>query len=655
MKGKAPSRTGLIAAGFVLAALAVVARAAQLQLLQGPHWSSRAGQQHTATISLPARRGALLDRNGVPLAISQETFAVGVAPRELDDPARAARSLAATTGRPATEIARQLRGSRVWIEWPGPYTWEQVRPLRELRGVHLTRKLERFYPRPQLASQLIGRVDVRGRGGSGLERAFDSLLAGRAGTALMLRDMRGRLIPSPSRPAAQPIDGADVVLTIDAELQDLAERALSQALTEARASGGDVVILQPATGEILAAVSLRRGGGQGAIGVIADTYEPGSTAKIFTAAALLRLGRATPRDTVYAENGQWEIEGRVIHDTHKAGTLTLNDVIRVSSNIGIAKLGARLTPAEQYEMLRDFGFGSPTGVEFAGEGQGRLRPPRNWTALSPASHAMGYEFSVTPLQMASAYASFATEGVLLEPTLVREVRGPDGEARWRHAPRPVRRVVPRQVADQLAHMLRGVVEEGTGNRAALGTYAVAGKTGTARRTVDGRYESGRYHASFVGLFPAVDPQLVLLVKIDDPQGDYFGGSTAAPVTRAILEAALATPSVALDRSRLSRRRAPRETIGRSGDPANGQAAASTVIEWPMRIDTIDPSIARSTDRAVPEVRGLSLREAVRALHRAGFQARIEGSGAVVSTVPAAGATHTAGTAVRVVGERPRAL
>jgi cell division protein FtsI (penicillin-binding protein 3) len=421
--------------------------------------------------------------------------------------------------------------------------------------VYLQRRLERVYPRPDLAPRLIGRTDVRGRGGSGLERAFDSLLAGKAGSEVNLRDARGNLYPAPAQPSAAPIDGADVILTLDAELQEIAERALARAVTDAKASGGDVVILQPATGDILAIASIRHGAG-GAVGVIGDPYEPGSTAKIFTAAALLRARKATVHDSVFAENGTWINGRRPIHDTHPAGMLTLADVIRVSSNIGIAKLGMRLTPEEQFEALRDFGFGSPTGVQYPGESAGRLRRPASWTDESAASLAMGYEVNVTPIQLAAAYGAIANKGLLLEPSLVREVRERDGSTRWRHDPRPVRQVVTPGVASQLSALLRNAVEEGTGRRAQLGTYAISGKTGTVRRNINGRYVEGRYTASFVGLFPSGDPQLVLLVKIDDPEGDYFGGSRAAPVTRAILEAALATPPVSPHHSRIPQRRAP---------------------------------------------------------------------------------------------------
>ncbi|HEY2806946.1 MAG TPA: penicillin-binding transpeptidase domain-containing protein [Gemmatimonadales bacterium] len=650
---KAPSRLTLIRSGFGLAALAVTVRAAQLQLFQGDRWRARAAAQQTSNVTSPARRGTIFDRNGVALALSQETFGVSVAPKELDDPSKAATLLATSLSIPRSEIIAVLRSDRVWYSWPGPFNWNVVAPLHNLRGVYLQRRLERFYPRPDLATRLIGRVDARGRGGSGLERALDSVLAGRAGSAVMLRDAHGRLYPAPSRPSADPIDGGDVVLTLDAELQEISERALGRAVADAKASGGDVIILQPRTGEILALASVRRGT-ETAAGVIGDPYEPGSTAKIFAAAALLEAHKATPHDTVFAENGTWTQGERQIHDSHPHAMLTLADVIRVSSNIGIAKLGSRLTPAEQFEALRDFGFGMPTGVEYPGESGGRLRRPALWTDESAASLAMGYELSVTPIQLASAYAAIGNGGLLLEPTLVREVHDAGGALRWRHDPRPVRRAVAPDVASQLAAMLRNVVEEGTGQKAALGSYAIAGKTGTARRNIGGHYEQGRYTASFVGLFPYNDPQLVLLVKIDDPEGDYFGGTRAAPVTRDIIEAALATPSVAIDRTRISQRRAPSELGGQRPGATVGASApgtATVTVDWPLPAARVAPD---SVTHPVPDVVGQDLRSAARMLHRAGFKVRIDGWGTVTGTSPAPGGSAAAGATVVIRGESQRA-
>ncbi len=635
-----PSRVTLIGAGFVAAALAVVAKAVDVQLVHGREWRQRAREEQTVRVEIPAPRGTLRDRNGVALAVSQQTYGVGVAPPEVSDRGRAAALLARAVGRPVGDVARILASARVWYAWPGPFTWEQVAPLQSLRGVYLQRRLDRFYPRPDLAPGLIGRVDDAGHGATGLERALDSVLTGRPGSAVMLRDRSGHLYPSPSRPALQPVPGEDVYLTLDAELEEIAQHALTMAVDSTRASGGDVVILQPMTGEILALASVRRDGTAGA--GLGDVFEPGSTAKVFTAAALLRNHLATADDTVFAEHGHYVLNGRAIDDVEPSGTLTLADVIRVSSNIGITKFAMRLTPVEQYEALRDFGFGTPTGVELAGESPGTLRNPRLWSGESQASLAMGYEIAVTPLQLAAAYGALADGGVLLEPTLVSEVRASDGAVAWRARVRPVRRVVSPGIAAQLTHMLQGVVEEGTGRRAALGTYPVAGKTGTARRTVDGRYVPGHYTASFVGIFPADDPQLVLVVKLDDPKTDYFGGSTAAPVVRTILEAALATPGVDLNRERLVRHTLPDTAPARTAAPAAG-AAAATVVPWP-----VPAGAARAGAPAgvpVPDVAGLSLRAAARALHRSGFEVRIEGWGRATGTTPAAGAPAEPGAVV----------
>ena len=643
---KPPSRITLIGIAFVLAALAVIAKAVDVQLVHGGEWRRRARDQQTVRVPLPAPRGTLFDRNGSPLAVSQATYGVGLAPQEVSDRGRAVQLLARALHRPEAEIARAFSPDRVWLEWPGPFTWNDVMPLKTLRGVHLQTRLERFYPRPDLAPQLVGRLDDAGHGASGLERALDSLLAGQPGSAVMLRDQGGHTYPSPSRPAVDPRPGADVFLTLDAQLEEIAQHALAAAVDSVHATGGDIVIIQPATGEILAMASVRRTAGEG--GGFGDTFEPGSTAKVFTAAALLRDGKATPEDKVYVEHGAYRLNGRVIHDVHPSDTLTLAGILRVSSNIGMAKLGARLSPAEQFVALRDFGFGTPTGVELAGESPGRLRNPRAWTAESPASLAMGYELAVSPLQLAAAYGVLANRGVLLEPTLVRSVRDRDGNAVFTARPRPVRQVVNATVASELTQMLRGVVEEGTGRAAALGTYQVAGKTGTARRAIGGRYLPGHYWASFVGIFPAQDPQLVLVVKLDDPQGAYFAGSTAAPVVRTILEAALATPGVALDRGRLVRRR----LADTSGAPAAAEAAPGTsvVVPWPMPPEGGDTA----APVPVPDVAGSDLRAAARALHRSGFEVRVEGWGRVTGTTPAAGTPARPGRVVVVRAEADRA-
>src|SRR5256714_1821022 len=387
-------RIQVVEFGVLVGLALLVGRAVQVQILHGRRWAEEAQAQRTERIVLQARRGTLYDRHGTPLAVTQETYHVGIAPNELRDPTADGALISRRLGLTAHAWQEALR--RRYAYFAGPYSALEIQPLRSVRGVHLEPVLNRFYPDPAVARATIGRLGDDGLGASGLERTLDSLLAGRAGAAVVLKDRAGREYESPARVIAPPVPGLDVVLTLDA--------------------------------------------------------------------------------------------------------------IRVPSNTAIAKFAARLTPEEQYAMLRDFGFGALTGIEFPAEATGRLRPPSEWTRPSAASLAMGYELSDTPIQVAMAYGALANDGLLLEPTLIREVRSAGGGVRYRHRPEPVRRVVSREVAAALRKLLRGVVEGGTGTEAALTNFPVAAKTGTARRVVNGRYAAGESTASFAALFPAHQPQ-----------------------------------------------------------------------------------------------------------------------------------------------------
>jgi cell division protein FtsI (penicillin-binding protein 3) len=630
----------------VLAGLiGVVLRAGQVQVLQGRRYAEEERAQRTERLSLDARRGAVYDRNGTAIALTQETYHVGIAPNELRDPTRDAATIARALHLPPGTILDQLR--KRYIYYAGPYSAVEVQRIRALRGVHLEPVLNRFYPSPDFARAVVGRVGTDGHGASGLERNFDSLLAGKAGAAVVLKDRAGREYESPARLIAAPIPGADVVLTLDAELQEIAERALHEAVRETDAAGGDVVIIDPKTGELLAVASQRRDGSSPP-SAFTDTYEPGSLAKIFAAAALLELQRVRPADRVSGEGGRYKLPGRpVLQDEHPLPTLTLADAIAVSSNIAMAKFASRMTPREQYAMLRDFGLGTPTGVEFPSESPGRLRLPSEWSGTSQVSLAIGYEVAVTPLQIAAAYAAIANDGVLLAPALVREVRDPSGDILYRHRTEPVRRVTSREIARQLRGLLQGVVQRGTGSSAMLAHFELAAKTGTARRVVHGKYAPNEYTASFAALFPADDPQIVVVVKIDDPDPSkkgYFSATTAAPVTRSLLEQALASRTVTLDEARL---------VSAPAVPAaplqDDDGTVPYVVPWPYQPDTA----AAGPGRVVPDVSGRPLREAVRSLHRRGFRVALRGWGTPDRTVPAAGSTAPAGSIVTLfAGSRP---
>ena len=650
------TRISAVQFGFLLVILGILARAAQLQLVQGDRWAEQARRQHTERAILPARRGGLYDRNGVPLAISQEFYHVGIAPNELTDKRVSGGLIAQHLRVPWTALSRDIRNGKRWIYYHGPFSASQVQPLRKLAGVHLSRDFQRFYPSRSLARPIIGGLSSdRPAGAAGLELSLDSILMGRPGEAVLLKDRAGRRYDSPARLVRDPIPGNDVTLTLDAELQEIAERGLDDALAAMRAEGGDVVFLDPSNGELLALAS-RQAGSSGFASTRAsaftDPFEPGSTAKLFTAAALLKHGRVDSSDAVFAEGGRWAMpvtssgRTRAITDVHRtSGNLTLARAIQVSSNIGMAKFSLRLTPEEQYEMLRDFGFGTPTGAEFPSESRGRLARPDRWQPMyTRASMAMGYEFGVTPVQLAAAYGAIANDGLLLTPTLVREIRSPAGDLIYRHKPEPVRQVVTPEIAAKLREYLKSAAGEGgTGEDAQLVNYTLLGKTGTAVRFEGGRYVEGEYTASFAALFPADDPQLVVIVKIDNPQGKYYGGLTAAPVTRTMLQQALASRRVAIDRSRLAdstgtRRREPEAVTTAAHSPR-------VVVSWPYR--SLD---AAQVSRPVPQVEGHTTREAVLALHREGFRVSLRGLGRVTRTAPLSGEIVKPGTTVTLWAE-----
>lgn len=624
----------------------VVVRAGQVQLLQGRRYAEEARSRRTERITLEARRGGLYDRNGGAIALTQERYHVGVAANELRDPARDAAAIARALRLPLEAVRVGLR--KRYAYFGGPFGALDVQKIRDLRGVHLEPILRRSYPLPDFARAVVGGVGVDGNGASGLEKQFDSLLAGRDGAAVVLKDRSGREYESPSRRIAAPVPGADVVLTLDAELQEIAQQVLAEALRQLDAAGGDVVILDPRTGELLAVASQRRDGTTPP-SAFTETYEPGSLAKIFAAASLLSLRRVGPREQVSGEGGRYRLPGRpVLEDDHPMPQLTLADAIAVSSNIAMAKFITRVNRAEQYRMLRDFGFGTPTGVDFPSESPGRLRRPSQWSGTSAVSLAIGYEVAVTPLQIAAAYGAIANDGVLLAPTLVREVRDPEGEVLYRHRPEPVRRVVSPALAQQLRELLRGVVVRGTGTGVTIAHFGVAAKTGTARRTVNGRYAPGEYVASLATLFPADAPQIVVVVKIDDPnprKKSYFASQTAAPVTRSLLEQALASRTVTLNRARIAT-----PPVAESLADGGEDGAVPYVVPWPFHPDTAS---RRGERRLVPDVRGQSLRAAVRTLHRRGFRVTLRGWGVVDHTAPAAGSAAATGSSVTVFAEERR--
>jgi cell division protein FtsI (penicillin-binding protein 3) len=665
-------RSAVILAGLVAFAIAIVAKAAQVQLWQHDRWAASAERQHFADASLPAPRGPIIDGSGRVLVESRELLRLRVAPREVRDRRALGRALAAA-GVSREWVRRATDTTRKWVEIPGRFLPTEVAAAVAMKGVHPEASVERVVSASPGVRRIVGRVDATGSPVDGIELALDSLLTGTRGTRNLLRDGRGGRIESPATRTVAARPGHTVTLTLNYALQDIAEKALADATARMGATGGDIVVMDPKDGAVLAMASQRDDPRATAATALSEPFEPGSTLKPFTAAALLERKRTHLDEVVNTENGYWTFNGRTVEDVHKAPSMSLREIIRESSNIGIIKLAQRLSAREQFELYRDLGFGTPTGVPYPAESPGSLYAPARWSRTTPASLAIGYEVAVTPVQLAAAYAAIANGGELLEPSLVREIRDSEGEVRYRHARRVVRRVMSPEIAATVREMLESVVDSGSAKAASLASFTVGGKSGTARRAEPGRgYRDGKHNAVFAGIFPVEDPQFVIVVKVDRPTGVYYGGRTAAPITKVVLEAALAARDASLDRSALARRVRPaaldaygaRDTAPPPApvaidslvadsvsvprlvvpaelrrDTASGAGGARApvryVIDLPAPPRAATPPLPR---RAVPAVQGLPLRDAVYALHRAGFRVRTAAGGGASAgrTSPAAG-------------------
>lgn len=636
-------RTLLVA--WLLGCLLVVSRAAMVQVAQGARWEEAALAQHRETLEVPAPRGRILDRNRNPLAASNVTFRAGVAPRELKPETRdeVLELLAEQLKLDREDMVALRDRDRRWVVIPGRFPPQVKEHLRGIQGVYLERELERFYPHQTLARGVLGTV-LDGKGRGGIEGGFEAQLAGIPGREVQARDNEGSPIPGQSYLMTPPQPGGEVVLTLDRDLQEIGHEALAAAIEETGARGGDLIVSDPKTGEILALVSIRDGNATG-LSAINAPYEPGSILKPFTVAGILDYGVGSLADSVDGEGGSWRIEGRTLTDTHSHEDMTLADALRVSSNIGVAKAAQGLTQAQQFQNLRDFGFGSPTGVEISGEAPGTLRRPKDWSRQSPVSLAIGYEIGVTPIQMVMAYGALANGGKLMEPRLVRELRDAQGNTIFTAEPRVVRQVIPSSIAREISQVLVDVVEDGTGTQARLATFTVAGKSGTSRAYgIGGGYEQGAYYSSFVCFFPVEDPQLVVYVKLERPEGAYYGGATAAPVTRATMEAVLAARHAPIDREALASliRRQSRTT------PLSGVQFASNTPSYSLPVRTPRTLNSPETGAVIPDVSGMPPRLAVRRLHAHGFRVLLEGTGPISGTDPASGTPLTPGDTVRIL-------
>ncbi len=642
-------------------------RLVDLQVLRNDEFVRRARRQQERTVELAPRRGTIEDADGKPLAVNARADSVFAIPADVTDAAAEAALLAPVLKVQARELQKRLASDDrefVWLVRRVPNgVADRVRALvaeKRVPGVALVPESTRRYPEGPLAASVLGYVGTDNQGLGGLEYRYDSDVRGKPARVTLEKDAAQRPYAVRSREGgdapAEGIEGTSLRLTLRAAIQHAAERELAQVAAEAHPRGASAIVLDPATGAVLALASwppfdpnrfAEADAEARKCRPLTDSYEPGSTFKVVAAGAALDGGTIGLDDPIDCGGGTLTIGSTTIHEHGgKAwSALTIGDILAHSSNIGIAHVALGLGRGPFYKAMRSFGFGQRTGVELEGETPGILKDTSQWSALSLPTMAFGQEIGVTVLQMARAYAAVANGGLLPTVHLVEGVKR-SGSAEFRSMPRlETRRVLSEETARQMRRLLARVVEMGTGKAAAIPGYSAAGKTGTAQKAVPGAgYSKDKYVASFIGFVPAEEPRVVIAVVVDEPHGKTYGGDVAAPVFS----------QIGAEVMRLLREPPRRPDGARSpvltADLSAGAAAAS--VGRDLAAAGVVPAANRAApdadEDAFPDLRGRSARDAVRLLATRGIGVRLQGTGFVVSQEPTAGSPAARGATCALV-------
>ena len=543
-------RTTLIGLAFMALFAVIGAKAFYLQIHQRSWLSRKAADQYERSFIIYGKRGTIYDRKHNELAVSNTVASIAAHPQKIENRAVAAKALAKTLNLDPQSVYRKLDAKKpfVWIKRhvaPG-----EARSLQalNLNGIVFKTEQSRFYPNKRLAAQIIGFSGIDGNGLEGIEYYYDELLKENGERYTVFKDALGREFESDKDADTGP-GARNVVLTIDRTVQFVAEQALQEAVESHAAKSGIAIVMVPKSGAILALAHVplfnanahnqyRRD--QWRNRAITDQFEPGSTLKIFSAAAALESGSSTPQSIFFCENGKYRIGSDTIHDTHPYGWLSLQKIVKYSSNIGIVKVEEATGPKALYDTLRAFGFGQKTGIDCPGEIAGTFSPYTRWSQIDAGAIAFGQGISVSAIQLISAVGAIANDGVLMQPYIVQAVTDSNGRLIKSTRPQRVRQAVSAETARTVRRIMKSVItSDGTGIHAALKGYSVGGKTGTAQKVDDkGAYAKDRYTASFVGFVPADNPALAILVVVDEPGEKYYGGTVAAPVFRKIAQETL---------------------------------------------------------------------------------------------------------------------
>lgn len=615
--------------------LLVAGRVVWVVFAEGDELQARGERQARSTVEIPPMRGAILDRSGRALAINTARYDLALDPTVKGFAAKENtffEKLSALTGTSAAVLRRQVetRSSPQYVLLRRDLSEEQAETIEswDVPGLILTPKFARRYNYGTTAAHVLGHVGADGSGLAGLEKEYDEHLTGTPGWRAVKRNRRGQIKAFVGGRVVEPKHGQSLKLTIDLVRQSILEEELQRGVGESGARWGTAIAMDPHSGAILAMANMptynpnqpgRYSDAARRNRAITDQIEPGSTFKLVGAAAAIEQNIIEMTDSVETGDGWAVFHGRTMKDTHAHGTIPFTDVIAKSSNVGMAKTMRKIEPGIFYQYARNLGFGQSTWIDLPGEVGGTLKNPSTWSGTTRTSMAIGYEVAATPLQMLTAYAALANGGLLVEPHIVAERQTMTGATEWRHEPDSVRRALRRSTAETLKPAFEAVVNRGTAEAAFVDGLDIAGKTGTALKTIGGSYDADFTRASFVGFFPKDDPAVAMIVVLDEPQTDLEGGAVAAPVFRRIARRWVSTfPEVV-----------QHVVAARNADSQNGSVQAAALKQTDEQVPATDAD-------TMPDLEGLSARKAVHWLTERGVTVRVRGQGVVASQWPRAG-------------------
>lgn len=626
-----------------------------IQIVSGEKYHIQGQKQSQTKEILPAVRGNIFDKNGVPLTRNIIHYTIAADPLQVKNKQYVAKELSKLTGKPVKYYLKKLNSKNNFAYLERNLQKKYAQPIVEknIDGIIIQRNARRTYPQDNIVGQLVGFTNIDDEGLIGLEQIYNKQLAGNDGWIIKQRSGLGNVNVKNHYPKQEPVNGADIQLTINIEYQSVLQEELLKQLKKTSAVSATGIIINPQTGAILAMASLpdfnpnqpnKSATENQKIRALTDQFEPGSTFKIVAATAAIDKNNVRIEDEFDCENGTYQYKSVTINDHKPYDILTFGEIIEHSSNIGIIKVASLVGDKSLFKYAQDYGFGTPTSIGFGAESRGTLRKLSEWSQISLAEISMGHEVGVTALQLAMAYGAIANGGILLKPYIINNINNIDGVSIYSEKPTVTRKIANENVMNQLSQLLVKAVETGTGIEADISGWHVAGKTGTAQKFIDGAYSNSKFVSNFVGYLPASNPQLLCVITLDEPKlGYHWGGTGAAPVFKRVMERIINLDDSIQMPKGIFKEPAKREPIFTKRKFKNKPILLSSFANDTESVSSSKKQQKKKTEIVVPNVRGMSLKKAISTIRNSGLESKFAGSGTVVWQSPKPGTISKIGT------------